>query len=277
MIKPKTGLGNSNVTVCREKGAVLILTFIVLLSLTAIALAFVSLIGYEIKATGVGLRNMQVFYIAEAGLAKARWALTKGGETAGWGQTHEPFGEGKGTYIVSTAYSDPPANEHVTIISEGYVPDDTNPIARRKVQERNIRTLPTNLSLDAAASASSVINDSTADKANDGESDTKWKSAVNNGSWLKIDFGSSATFDKALIDGSKIDSYMIEYSTDDVTYHAVTGIVESPAWTFTFDPVSAQYLRISLNGDKPEVKELESYNTAAGNTSLEQGAFVTSW
>jgi hypothetical protein len=80
-----------------------------------------------------------------------------------------------------------------------------------------------------------------------------------------------------VIDGLKIDSYTIEYSTDDIVYQAVTNLVESPAWTFAFDLVSARYVRFNVNGNRPEVNEMETYNASTGTATLGQGTFATTW
>lgn len=258
-----------------ETGVALILVFIILIGLCVIVSAFITMVNYEIRSAGAGLRNMQAFYIAEAGLAKARWALTTGEEAVGWGETNEPFGEG--TYTVTTTDN---GDDTCTISSSGYIPNATNPVAQRMVTESNIPISggSTNLSLSATASASSEQGSHTADKSNDGNSVTKWKSDVKNGSWLKLDFGSSTTFDKIIYSGSKIDSYVIQYSNNDVTYTNVTNPVESPSGTVNFDSVSARYLGFNVNGNKPEINELESYNTAEeGPITLGQGEFSTSW
>lgn len=259
----------------RGKGTALILTIIILLSLTVVALAFTTMIHYEINAAGVGLRNMQAFHIAEAGLAKARWALTTGEQELPWEEEDTSFGEG--TYTVTAVDNE---DGTCTITSSGYIPDDTNPIAQRQVVEKDITVTSgsgTNLSLAATATASSEQGSNTADKSNDGSSSSKWQSNVNNGSWLKHDFGSSTTFDQIVVDGSKIDSYTIEYSDNDIDYSEVDNLVEDPAWTFTFDQVSARYLRFSVNGKQPAVNELETYDTSEGTTTLGKGEFVTSW
>ena len=258
----------------KEKGAALILTFIILISLTLVVLAFGTMMSYEMRNTGAQLRNMQAFYIAEAGLAKARWALTTGEEDLGWTEEDVSFGEG--TYTVATVDN---GDDTCTITSEGYIPDDTNPIAQRRVIERNIAksTSATNFSLAAVATASSEQAINTADKSNDGDILTNWKSTVNNGSWLKHDFGSAVAFDQIVYDGTKISAYDIKYSNDDVAYNSVTNPVESPAGTVTFDAVSARYLRFDVDGKRPEVNELETYNTSDVVSVLGQGDFVTAW
>ena len=83
------------------RGAALIFVFLVLIGLSGVAFAFLTMVSDEIGASGGGLWNMQAFYIAEAGLAKARWALSTGGEAVGWTETDISFAEG--TYTVSTS------------------------------------------------------------------------------------------------------------------------------------------------------------------------------
>jgi hypothetical protein len=258
-----------------KKGIALIFVFIVMAALSGIALAFLFMVRGEIGSSGAGLRNAQAFYIAEAGRAEARRALATGGDIS-WSETDEPFGEGTYTVIIVQ-------NEEAgtyTIISEGYVPDSTNPLAQREVTESGI-TIESNLSLGADASSSlPVQGQNVAGEANDNDTDSKWKSRINNGSWLKLDFGSSTTFDKVVIKGAANISpgtITIEYSADNVAYHEVANISELPLWTFTFDSVSAQCLKISMNGNRPEITELETYDIAEGSVILGQGEFATAW
>ncbi len=120
-----------------EKGAALIAAFVVLVSLTVMALAFVTLVSDDIKNAGAALADAKAYYIAEAGLAKARWALTTGGQGLGWGEADVAFGAG--TYTVTTTDN---GDGTCVIISEGYVPDDVNPVARRRVEERDAPAPP---------------------------------------------------------------------------------------------------------------------------------------
>jgi len=258
-----------------KSGVALILTFVVLSTLTVIVFTYLVMVSYELKSANAEQQNIKAFYIAEAGRARARWALTTGEEDPGWGESDVSFGGG--TYTVTTTDN---GDDTVTITSSAYIPDDSNPVAQRQVIERNVAVIPgisDNYSPDAAATASSVNGGNTADKSNDENSASKWKSNVNNGSWLKHDFGSDIEFDRIVYDGNKIDSYTVEYSTDDVVYNGVANAVEDPAGTVTFDLVEARYLRFNVNGKKPEVNELETYYTTAGAASLGQGEFVTSW
>lgn len=266
----------------KERGAALIFVFIVFVGLSAVALAFLTMVNYEIISAGTRLQNMQAFYVAEAGRAKARWALTAGEEDVGWDETAEPFGAGKGTYIVSTAYSDAPTNEHVTITSEGYIPDNTDPITKRRVVEADIAISSgelTNLSLDATISASSEkLPPNPKENANDGDGSSSWKADDEGDAWLKLDFGSSTTFNRVVYDGSNINSCTIESSNDDSVYTEVASAIESPV---NFDPVEARYLRFNMdvNSNKTaEVNELETYDTSEEvSMTLGQGEFSTSW
>ncbi len=258
-----------------KKGAILIIVFIMLVGLSGVALAFLTLTGDEIKASGTGLWNMQALYIAQAGLAKARWALTEAEETVGWGESGVAFGEG--TYTVTTVDN---GDSTYTITSEGYVPNGTNPLAKRRVIEKNIPVTPAsenNLSSGATVSASSEQGINTVDKAIDGQSKTRWRSNVSNGSWLKLDFAGPTVFNWIVYTGSSIDLYTLEYSDDDSVYSAVTNAVESPAGTVSFDSVTARYIRFSVNGNRPAVNEFETYNGAAVGVSLDRGKFSTSW
>jgi len=258
-----------------RRGAVLIFVFVILVGLSGIVFAFLTMVSGEIKSAGAGLLNTQAFYIAEAGLAKARWALTDGGETIGWGEPDTAFGEG--TYTVTTTDN---GDTTYTITSDGYIPDDINTLAKRRVMEENILASPAsgnNISEKAVASASSVQGSNTADRSNDGDTGTRWRSNIKNGSWLRHDFGSSTTFNKIVFIESQIDSYTIGYSDNGSSYNAVTGALESPAGTVTFDSVTARYLRLSVNGNRPSVYELETYNTAGTGVSLGQGEYSTAW
>lgn len=257
-----------------NSGFILLFTLAVLLGLSGLALAFLSMLAQEIKGVGAGLLNIRAFYIAEAGRARARWALTSDAQAVGWGESNISFGGG--TYTVTTAYTDPPTNSLVTITSDGYIPDSANPRARRRVVENN--TLFTggsgvNLSLAASASASGWQGQNTPDKAIDGQSNTKWISDINNGSQLTLEYTSAKTVSKVVVDGNKIDSYVVQYYNASNEWTAVTNAVGSIPGTLTFDPVTTSYLRLNVHGNKPQVNEFESYS----GSGLGQGVFVTSY
>lgn len=258
-----------------SKGAILIiLAFVIMVGLTGVLVAFMTMISHEMRSARLGLRNIQAFYIAEAGRAKARWALTTGGQTAGWNETDALE---EGTYTFTTADN---GNGTCTISSDGYIPNATNPIAKRRVIENNIPiTAGTNLSLNVTISASSEkLPSNPKENANDGIDGSSWKANSQGDAWLELDFESSTTFDKAIYTGNNINSCTIEYSNNAVDYYPVTNAVESPAGTVNFDSVSARYLKFSMDVDSKktaETNELETYNTAMGGFG--QGTFSTSW
>lgn len=264
-----------------KKGAALILVFLVLVGLSGIAFAFLTMVGAEIGIAGTGLWNMQAFYIAEAGRAKARWALTVDGRDDTWNEIDEPLGE-VGTYTVDITDNGDGAS--YTITSKGYVPNAVNPLAKRQVVEKNIvfGGALTNLSLSAAISASSEkLPPGPATNANDGDSDSSWNADSKGGAWLKLDFGSSGIFDRVVYTGSNINSVTIYYSSNDSDYAEVINAVESPAGTINFGSVSARYLRLNMDVDSnrtADVDEFESYNSAEDVSAvLGRGEFSTAW
>ena len=262
----KRGIGN-------EKGYILLLTFVVLIGLSGIVIAFLTMFSNEMKRIGTELQDMQAFYLAEAGHAKARWALTTGGEIVGWGETREPFGPDKGAYVVTTGYSDPPTNQYITIVSEGYIPEySATPIAKRRVVESSIPLIGSNLSLGSVATASSWQGSMTADKAIDGDSNSKWKSNVSSAwSWLNIDLGSAETFNRVVIICSSVDAYSLQYSNNGSSWTLITSAgVPPPAAPITFNKITARYVRLNVLGNRPEVNELEVYS------AFGEGKFVTS-
>lgn len=256
-----------------QSGAISIFTFVVMLALAAIVVSFLYMISIRTKSSGLNLASARAFWLAEAGRAKARWALTSGGESVGWAASDVPLGGG--TYSVTSFYS----GSNCTIISDGYIPDDINPVARSRVVESNIpfNSASTNLSLSATASASSESGGHPAGDAIDGNSHSKWAASDKDDAWFKLDFGGSTTFRQIIYDGNNINSCTIYYSSNDVSYVAVSNAVESPAGTVNFDPVTARYLRFDMDVDsnkKAELSEIETYNTTPG---LGRGIFSTWW
>ena len=270
-----------------KRGAALILVFLIFVGLSGIAFVFLTMVRDEIGSAGAGLWNIQAFYLAEAGLAKARWALTVGGETLGEWEGEEDIAVTVGTTTIGTYTIDPPVDNDdgtCTITTYGYVPNDNNPLAKRQVVEENIPVGGdlTNLSLVATISASSEkLPPNPATNANDGDSGTQWKAGSKDDAWLKLDFGSAATFDRVIFTGNNINSVTIYYSSNDSDYTEVTNAVEDPGRTVNFDSVSAQYLRLDMDVDSnktAEINEFESYNSAEDvSATLGQGEFSTSW
>ncbi|MFH1771503.1 MAG: discoidin domain-containing protein [Candidatus Omnitrophota bacterium] len=71
-----------------KKGVILILTFIVLVSIVAITLSFLTMVFYRTKGSGYDKLSSQSFWLAEAGLQKAIWNLktpvASGGRGEDW-------------------------------------------------------------------------------------------------------------------------------------------------------------------------------------------------
>lgn len=261
-----------------EKGFVLIFTLVILTGLSVLAFAFLSAVSDEMSTVNAGLLNMRAFYIAEAGHAKARWALTANAQSVGWGESNVSFGGGQ--YTVTTAYSDAPTNQHVIITSDGYIPDSISPKIRRTVVENNTAFSPagsesTNFSRNAAVTDSAHQGNNDGSKATDGDQNSKYIGQSMVISWVALDYGSAKTVNKVVVTGSKIDGCIVQYSNDGGFWLAVSNAVGPIPGTRTFTPVSTRYLRIFLSGEKPQVNEFESYGNAS-SASLGRGSFVTS-
>ena len=269
-----------------QRGAALFATFLMMLVITALGAAMAVFSSNSLVGSQGQLRDKQAFYIAEAGWQRARQAINAGTWSAArpHGNTYtETFGAGE--YLVTILDNN---DNTYTITSEGYVPSQTTVLAKRQVVETStpVTNGATNLSLSATASASSSSGSNTPNKANDGSSGTRWESGTNgSGSWLAMDYGSSATLDKIVVqEHNFIDGLTIEWSDDASSWTGASGlsVVESPAktWTATFTAASHRYFRSRFT-DVPSskaaaVKEMESYNTAAA-TTLGTGAFTTQW
>lgn len=123
-----------------------------------------------------------------------------------------------------------------------------------------------NFALMATASASSVWSgDYTADKANDGDAETRWNSAGGdvNGSWLEIDFGQEVTFSKTRLTqfADRILSYKIQYY-DGQWKDAYTGGQLGSGSTDIFSAVTGTKTRlyvVSAN-NVPSIYEFEVYS-----------------
>jgi hypothetical protein len=262
-----------------RKGIVLILTFIVLVILTIIVFAFLSMMSYEMKSVGAQTRDIKAFYIAEAGRAKARWALLVDEQPLPW--TEEDTALGAGTFTV-TAADDLGDGSATTITSSGYIPNDTNPIARRQVVEADIVVgsgALTNFSSGADISASSEkLPSNSKENAIDGDSGTSWKSNSKDDAWLQLDFGSSQTFNRVVYSGSNINSVTIEYSSNGSDWTTAGTGSSSPV---NFTSVDGQYLKFTMSVDiskTAEVNEMETYNSDEEvDPTLGNGKFSTSW
>ena len=105
------------------------------------------------------------------------------------------------------------------------------------------------LALGRPATASSSESSSLApDKANDGDSTTRWSSSFADGQWWKVDLGSTNQVDTVSLnwEAAYASSYKVQVSTDGSTFtDAATVSNNAPGWkTTTFTPVSARYVRV---------------------------------
>jgi len=89
-----------------KKGAVLLLTFIVMVVLFVLTVGFLSMVSYQAKASGQDMSSTKAVYLAEAGLQKAIWNLKtpvgSGGQGENWttAGTTENLGDGSYTMEV---------------------------------------------------------------------------------------------------------------------------------------------------------------------------------
>lgn len=89
----------------RQSGTALILTFIMLISLTAITIAFLYMTSVRVKVMGYDTASSQALWLAEAGLQKAVWNLMtpvgSGGQGEGWITTGTSENLGDGNYAMA--------------------------------------------------------------------------------------------------------------------------------------------------------------------------------
>ena len=244
----------------------------------------------------VQLQDKQAFYIAEAGLQRARQALSANTwlSAPSPGNTYEEsFGAGE--YSVTIIDNDDcdygSSSCQYDITSSGYVPNNTTPVAQRQVvaNEIDVTLSNTNLSLAATATASSTNGTHAASDAKDDDNGTYWQAGTKgSGEWLKMDLGSATNVNRVVLDeNANITGVDLEYSTDgsswtDVPDLAGDGDNSDRTWTFTFTATSARYFRVVLtssgSGSRVSVEEFKSYDTEDATVTLDtNGDFGTAW
>ena len=96
--------GSTTLTTRRRSGTALILTFIMLVSLTAITIAFLYMTSVRVKVMGYDTASSQALWLAEAGLQKAIWNLMtpvgSGGQGESWDTTGTTESLGNGNYTM---------------------------------------------------------------------------------------------------------------------------------------------------------------------------------
>jgi hypothetical protein len=130
-----------------EDGIALPMTLIILTLLTALTVAFLAFSSSEPAIAMNQMSNAQARAIAESGIERALWALTKGDATPGAvgsiadplpvtvpapydGSAYVAVGVGEFTVTVAAGGA---VNER-TITAVGFVPDHVNPVAIKKIQ-----------------------------------------------------------------------------------------------------------------------------------------------
>lgn len=272
-----------------ERGAVLLITFFMMLMLAGLALA-AAVFSQNSLVTGKSqLLDRQAVEVAEAGAQRARQAFAA--LAAGWtaNSTHTETllattGSPLGEYTVTISASSP-----YTITSDGYVPSSANPAARRQVTISGL-TSSTNLALNphVVATASSSNSSNTPEKARDGSTGPQWRAqTTGSGQWLKFDFQTLTTVGQIVIDEDQnITGVTLEWSDNDSTWTAgpaaiASGPSANQLYTVTFaSDVWHRYFRATFTasggGSRVGVDEMTVTNTA-GTLSLSRGTFATSF
>lgn len=283
------GTGSGGPTgVTAERGAALLLTFLMMLVLSGLALA-AGVSGHNSLIGGWGhLGDQQAFYISEAGWQRARQALVAGTWTAALapGNTYsEPFGDG--AYQVTIVDN---ANGTYTLTADGYVPSQAQAAARRRLIESNVPATVgfPNLALAATADASGWQGGNLPANANDDSLGTRWECNAVSNCWLRLDFGAATTLDRVILQeqGARIvTTPAIEHSADTSSWTAVSGASVSTSgntvWTISFTATPPRrYVRavLALSSQRPRIREFEAYHMAVGpSVTLGNGSVTTQW
>ncbi|MBI3011057.1 MAG: discoidin domain-containing protein [Candidatus Omnitrophica bacterium] len=243
----------------RRGGAALLLTFLLMLGLSGLALAVGVFAHNSVVSSRVQLEGYQV---------PVRWRASD-------------VSFGAGTYTVTTTDN---GGGTYTITSSGYAPDATNTVARRRIREKSIPVTASgsNIALNTTATASSYSGQNTPAKAVDGDADTRWRCTTGNGCWLALDFGTNKVFTQTDYDeqGNKITGYTIEVSRDATTWEAARGLSINGD-VADFDKVTARYVRIritSVSDIEPALNEFKVYAVTSGSSmTLGDGTVVIDW
>jgi hypothetical protein len=206
----------------KQKGVVLLLTLLFLVTLTSVVFSFLSMVSIQTKAGGYGLADQKAFWLAEAGREKALWELKtppdEGGKGVHWTTVGAREELGDGSYTIEVR--------------------------------------PCNLALASKGVTISASSGSGAGKAIDSNDKTFWESAgfptqqapetitvafpsplVLNNAHFSVPQNCSAHMPK---------DYEWQISTDDQTYVTVAEIGDNNALDVTdrFNPAYARYLRL---------------------------------
>lgn len=210
-----------------EKGVALLFTFIIMSSLTVIAVVFLYMISVQTKAMGYDIAGSKALWLAEAGLQKAIWNLMtpagSGGQGEDWTTAGTTESLGSGSYVMVVSRWD------FSLAANG-----------------------------STASATSEQGANIAASAIDGSDGTYWESTTqptpSNPEEIIITFPYAFTLNKARFltpssSGHTPRNYSWEVSTDGVSYTAVVNVTNNVGFdvTNTFSAVSnVKYLKLKV-------------------------------
>lgn len=211
-----------------NRGAVLILTFIIMTTLAAITITFLYMTSIQTKTAGYDIVSHKAFWLAEAGIQKAVWNLktpvADGGQGEDWTTAGTTESLGDGTYTM--------------------------------VVEKWDFALADN---GATASATSQQGGSGPDKAIDGKNGTFWQGATPTEADpqdLVITFPYTLILNKVRFLSSTASrvpkDYLWQVSTDGVTYTTVVTVTGNTSLdvTNTFTAASnVNYLRLRITAN----------------------------
>ena len=274
-----------------ERGAALLIAVLFLLMLIGLATAAAIHCQTSQLTSRSQLLDKQAFYIAEAGVQRARQALEVG--TWALSSTNvESFGAGEYSVAITDNGSCSPGASgcELTLTASAYIPSSSSYQARRQLIEDQVPATVsnTNLSLTATASASSSSSGHAASSSKDDSLSTYWEAnTAGSGEWLSMDHGSAVTLDQIVIEEeNRINGVNIQYSDDGSSWTTASGlsVVESPSktWTCDFTATSHRYFRAvftaSGGSHKVSVQEMRDYNTANATVAVDgYGNYNTSW
>lgn len=211
-----------------EKGAVLLFTFIIMASLTAVTVVFLLMISIQTKAIGYDIAGSKALWLAEAGLQKAIWNLmtpvASGGQGEDWTTVGTTESLGSGSYTMAVARWD------FALAANG-----------------------------SSSSATSEQGSNTAANAIDGNDATYWESqnkpSPGNPQEIIITFPSSLTLNKVRflvpsgLSQQRPKDYTWEVSADGINYTIVANVTNNNSLdvTNTFTAVSSvKYLKLKV-------------------------------
>lgn len=211
-----------------DKGVILILTFIVMVTLTTITAAFLSMSSVQMKGTGYDVASNKALWLAEAGLQKAIWNLKtpvgSGGQGEDWTTTGTTESLGDGNYTMVVERWDFALEAH-----------------------------------GASASATSQQGGNIPARAIDGKDGTFWQGetpTVANPQEIIITFPYTLTINKvrflASTSSRRPKDYSWQVSTDGLNYTNVLGVTDNGSLdvTNTFTAVSnVNYLKLSITAN----------------------------